>query len=187
MLGFDKNRPGSFLQATLLPARASLPTAPGSAASSCELFSKRTMTPHSAAPTESQPSDGSWTVQSCPVTQPTFCPFTKQVIWPHRRGCYARTPLGGHRLRPPDTPAPASSPGPAGGAPGPPSLRQPLPPPLTDSPPYWSFVSQSSSRLVAFCVGLGCWAGRSDARRSSSGRCPAPAASGGVLASGDEV
>lgn len=33
MLGFDKNRPGSFLLDTLLPARASLPTAPGSAAS----------------------------------------------------------------------------------------------------------------------------------------------------------
>lgn len=37
MLGFDKNRPGSFLLDTLMPARGSLPTAPGSAASPCEL------------------------------------------------------------------------------------------------------------------------------------------------------
>lgn len=57
---------------------------------------------------------------------------------------------------------------------------QHLPPPLPNSLYYWSSVSRSSSRLVIFRVGLGCWAGRSDARRSSSGRCPAPAASGGV-------
>lgn len=51
MLGFDKNRLGSFLLDTLMPERGSLPTAPGSVASRCELFSKWTMTPHSAAPT----------------------------------------------------------------------------------------------------------------------------------------
>lgn len=51
MLGFDKNRLGSFLLDTLMPERSSVPTAPGSVASRCELFSKWTMTPHSAAPT----------------------------------------------------------------------------------------------------------------------------------------
>lgn len=88
----------------------------------------------------------------------------------------------GHRLRPPGTPAPApaSAPVPPGGARVSPSLLQHLPPPLPDSLYYWSDVSRSLSRLVIFRVGLGCWAGRSDARRSSSGRCPAPAASGGV-------
>lgn len=153
----------------------------------CELFSKRTMTPHSAAPTESQPSDGSWTVQSCPVTQPTFCPFTKRVIRPHRRGCNTRIPLGGSPASPTRhartrigalasrgrarvSVAPPASPAPSDGLASLLVVRLP-----------------SSSRLVTFHVGLGCWAGRSDARSSSSGRCPAPAASGGVLASGDAV
>ncbi|MEJ1272455.1 ubiquitination factor E4B [Cricetulus griseus] len=107
VLGFDKNRPGSFALETLMPARASLPTAPGSAASPCELFSKGTMTPHPAAPASSPLSDGDWTVRSCRVTQPTWCPWTTRVSRPRRRGYYPLTPFGGSpgwELRAPASP-----------------------------------------------------------------------------------
>lgn len=69
VIGLDKNRPESLLRDnTLIPLRVSIPTAPCSAASTCEKLSKRTMTAHSAAShMHLSPSEGVRSPQSHPA------------------------------------------------------------------------------------------------------------------------
>lgn len=119
-----------------------------------------------------------------PPHLPRLCPLTKRIIRLARRGRCRLTPFGsrsggdtGSGFYPPRSPAHAPASGPPGGALVSPQLLTASPPPPARPAIGLRPRTLSSDWSLSTSV-TGAGAGRSDARRLGSGRCPAPAAAG---------